>query len=281
MMRGVVEPFERQCSLLLFVATESEEQALEETAREKGLAFRKVRDPNLGQYHSMGQVGNETVIAVRPAREGGRVVMGPFGRLGSASRAVRFRQATGAQAIVQLGMAFGVSRNTQKHGDVLVSSSLIPYDNRRVVGVPRSLLHRVLCRSESYIVDYSQASRQPARPALVQLCFRERKRGGHDFHVHVGAMLSGAAQIQSARFRDELVTGVPAGEASIVGGEMEGVGLLAASTEPDDAVWCIVKGISDFADETRFSENHEFRTIACRNAARFLLSALMRDTTRE
>ena len=38
---------------------------------------------------------------------------------------------------------------------------------------------------------------------------------------------------------------IPAGEAPIVGGEMEGIGLLGLSETP---VWCIVKGVSDFAE---------------------------------
>ncbi len=32
---------------------------------------------------------------------------------------------------------------------------------------------------------------------------------------------------------------------------MEGVSLLAASATPDNPIWCVVKGISDFADEER------------------------------
>jgi adenosylhomocysteine nucleosidase len=90
-------------------------------------------------------------------------------------------------------------------------------------------------------------------------------------------MLSGAARIYSGRFRDELVQGVPGGEDPIVGGEMEGVGLLAASTASDDPIWCVVKGISDFADEDRDTVIDENRPLACRNAAEFVLAALVND----
>jgi adenosylhomocysteine nucleosidase len=140
-------------------------------------------------------------------------------------------------------MAFGIDPNVQKPCDVLVSSSLIPYDNRDIEPDPNS--------GDGYVVDYSRASQQPARPALVELFLREQKRGGHSFGVHVGAILSGAALIHSKTFRDELVAGVPGGDAPVVGGEMEGVGLLAASTAAADPVWCVVKGISDFADKNR------------------------------
>jgi nucleoside phosphorylase len=164
--------------------------------------------------------------------------MGAIGRLGSAAKAIRFREATGAQGIVQLGLAFGISPQAQQLGDVLVSTSIIPYDNRDIGPSPEG--------SGGYIVEYPEANRQQARPALVHLFTREKNRGGHSFGI-------------------------------IVGGEMEGVGLLAATTAPDDPVWCIVKGTSDFADENRDTVIGEGRSLACRNAAEFVLSALEND----
>ena len=233
------------------------------------LVFEKIKDPALGEFHWLGPVGNETVIAIRPTREGGRVVMGSIGRLGTAAKGIRFREATGAQSIVQLGMAFGIDPQNQKPGDVLVSTSLIPYDNRDIKAAPDG--------HEGYIVDYTQATRQPARPDLIDLFDREKRRGGHPFGLHVGTILSGAARIHSCIFRDELVQSLFDEDDPIVGGEMEGVGLLAASTAADDPIWCVVKGISDFADENRDAVIGENRSLACRNAAEFVLSALRND----
>ena len=265
------EPGKRLCTLLFFLATPAEEAALEQAAVDRRLTFEKIKDPKLGEFHWLGAVGNETVIAVRPSRERGRVVMGALGRLGSAAKGIRFQEATGARGIVQLGMAFGIAPQAQRFGDVLVSTSLIPYDNRDVRAPPGG--------GAGYIVEYTQADRQPARPALVNLFDRERKRGGHPFGIHVGAMLSGGARIHSSHFRDELVRSVPAAEDPIVGGEMEGVGLLAASTAADDPIWCVVKGIADFADENRDRVIDANRPLACRNAAEFVLSALVNDVS--
>jgi adenosylhomocysteine nucleosidase len=259
------------------VATSAEEEALKQAAKGRNLTFEKTKAPGLGEYHWMGVVGNETVIAVGPTREQGRVVMGALGRLGSAAKGIRFREATGAQGIVQLGMAFGIDPRNQRPGDVLVSSYLILYDNRTIRSVPRSWIQRLLHLEQKYIVEHPDANRQPARPSLVELFFREKERGGHPFDIHVGAILSGAARIHSGRFRNELVRSVPAGEDPIVGGEMEGVGLLAASLTADDPIWCVVKGISDFADESRDAVIEKHRPIACQNAAEFVLSALVND----
>src|ERR1700692_797650 len=126
----------RQCSLLLFVATSSEEESLEQSARSRGLAVERIKASDLGEYNWFGRIGHETVIAVRPVREHGSVVMGAIGRLGSAARAIRFREATGAQGIVQIGMAFGIDPKNQQFGDVLVSSAIIPYDIRTIRSKP-------------------------------------------------------------------------------------------------------------------------------------------------
>ena len=238
----------------LFPATPAEEKGLEEAVTARGLPFEgiKRRESPLGEdFHWLGPVGNEAaVIAMRPARnDNSGLVMGSLGLMGTAARGMRLKS-YGAQGIVQLGMAFGVDPRNQEPGDVLVSTSIIPYDNRDIKPDRRSCLHRFLY-GEGYVSEYSQANREPARQGLVELFRREQRRGGHAFSVYLGAMLSGAARIRSSFFRDELVRSVPAGEDSIIGGEMEGVGLLAASTAADDPTWCVVKGISDFADEHR------------------------------
>ena len=55
---------------------------------------------------------------------------------------------------------------------------------------------------------------------------------------------------------------------------MEGVGLLSVSPANEPA-WIVVKGISDFADENRDVVIEQYRPIACRNAADFVLRALL------
>jgi hypothetical protein len=114
----------RQCTLLLFVATPAEEEALKQAARGRNLTFERIRDRELGEYHWQGVVGNETVIAIRPARERGRLVMGAHGRLGSAANAIRFRQATGAYGITP-AMKIRMNRAPYEP-DAPASASLIP-----------------------------------------------------------------------------------------------------------------------------------------------------------
>ena len=256
--------------MLIFLTTPTEEAALLEVAREYGLAVEKDTDPEFGVYRRLEKVGQETVIAISPSRRGGQIVMGAHGRRGTAWKGIMYREATLAQAIVQLGMAFGLDPGVQKPGDVLISTSLIPYDHRRIRPAPDGDL--------DYAIDYPGVRREPARPSLLAMFRREPERGSFPFGVSFGAMLSGGARIHCARYRDELVRGIPATEGEpIVGGEMEGVGLLAASIAEQDPIWCVVKGISDFADEGRDAVIESTREIACRNAARFVISALLND----
>ncbi len=264
------------CSLILFVATPAEENALESVAEEFGIEFRK--DPALTQHLRsfglfeeawwLGQIGRETVVAIGVSRDMGNLVMGAYGRLGSAAKAVRYLEATGAQGIVQVGMAFGINPQVQKIGDVFVSSLLLPYDDRDVVPIGDK---------PGYSSDYSRMKAEDPRSSLIERCRREKGRTKFDFGVHIGAMLSGAARIHCAAYRDELYRSVPHGDEDIVGGEMEGVGLLSASSASDDPAWCVVKGISDFADENRVAIIEEGRKIAPLNAARFVLSGLIND----
>ena len=127
------EADELRCNVLILVTTTSERDALKSAAKEAGLSFRRCQVPGVGRYYNRGMVG-ATKVNAAPTE------MGSLGHQGAAARAIAFAEkaldlhvATGASGIIQLGMGFGVDRASQRLGDVLVSTSLIPYDNRDVV----------------------------------------------------------------------------------------------------------------------------------------------------
>ena len=198
--------------------------------------------------------------------------MGPFFHQGSASQAIILRAATAATSIIQVGMAFGIDRQAQKHGDVLVSQWLFPYDYRIVDHVPGGQ-----GQPERYNIDYRETKRFLAKRSLLKLFEQERTDGKHKFAIHFGGILSGGSRIFSQLFLRELLVAVTGGQGpgGYIGGEMEGVGLLAASRK-SEPVWAIVKGVSDFADDQRHGEIEAARPEACLNAVRFVLAALHR-----
>lgn len=87
--------------------------------------------------------------------------------------------------------------------------------------------------------------------------FELEKKKSHDFKIHIGGMLSGGARMRSQTFLRELLVSVTnsEGPGGYVGGEMEGVGLLAVSDKANP-VWIVVKGISDFADQNHAVEGN-------------------------
>jgi len=194
------------CDTLVLMAVSAEELALEEQCGLFNIPFEKQRHPLLGSYYDLGLVGFENVVAVR-SRTMGSLALG-----GSAELASRVHRATGATSIVQLGMAFGVDESIQKIGDVLVSTAVIPYDRR---------CYRDASTETGYDVSYDSAQRTSAAGKTVE-AFRgfAMEKPSSDYNVHFGAILSGAAIVQSSAFRNELVRSVPRGDHRIVGGEM-------------------------------------------------------------
>jgi nucleoside phosphorylase len=162
-------------------------------------------------------------------------------------------------------MCFGVDRQRQSLGDVIVSSALVAYDRRVVISqhmLPRYRYHKV--------------ARFPAKRSLTDLFVRTAKNT-KGIRVHVGAVLTGGAHISCAAYRDHLVSALTEVAADrIEGGEMEGSGLLGLSPA-DDPQWCVVKAVCDFADEQRNDDAPAMRAEVCLQAASFVLKAIQQE----
>jgi nucleoside phosphorylase len=230
-------------------------EALRIACTELGIAMQPKQWDPLGDYFDLGVVGSDRVFAAQTR-------MGAIRHEGSAYKSILFRRAAQATSIIQTGMAFGVDPRAQRHGEVLVARAIFPYDDRIIRG-----------QNGQPVVDYSRTKRRLAKAALVKLFEREIDRGGHAFGTHVGTLLSGSAHIFCGQFRDDLVKTIPSGRDRIIGGDMEGIGLLSVSSA-DKPLWAVVKGISDFADEDRDGIIGTTRPLACENAVRFVLKAL-------
>lgn len=205
--------------------------------------------------------------------------MGSVGPSGSAVMAWRFVSATQAATLVQIGMAFGVSPAHQKVGDVLVARSLLAYDQRDIAAARRRVLGVTLPWSTE-TVTYPRVDPMQASPAVVSRCERHVaawQATYPDVPVRFGAILSGGATISCTAFRDRLWRDLQQrSNDAIVGGEMEAVGLVGVSAAPQtDSIWGVIKGISDFADDRRDRDLKRGRIIACMNAVRFALGAVL------
>ncbi len=247
---------DERCDLLLFVATETESAQLQMAAKERGLSFDRIETGrDQGESYRIGLCGQHRIIAVKTR-------MGALGHGGSAGSAFRYTAKTGATSIVCLGMAFGISRETQAFGDVLVASSVFPYDNRDVMAFEQRWKYEYSAQTTPYRTN----------PELFKILDTRRKHvSAH--RVLPGCLLTGSARIRCQAYRDNLVSWCTPAAPGIVGGEMEGFGLLAL-TPKSKPNWIIVKGICDFADGDQQNDAEANRALACGNAARFVLDAL-------
>ena len=212
------------------------------------------------------------------------------------------RAETGATSLILMGTAFGMNRVQQRIGDVLVSDSVFLYDDRHAVDAGDAarlasileaigrvvdngtsdrwtLVRRVRAfLGSGYALRYPSA-RRPASGTCIERFRRiasELERTGELERVMIGTFLSGGARIESARFLEDLITSILAMDSPIIGGEMEAIGVVSASTpgDIDEPGWIVVKGIADFADAPSRAEIETNRTGAARSSARVVLRAL-------
>jgi len=259
------------CDVLLFVTTPSERKALRRV--QERLAGR-VLSGRYSDYIDLGQHALYRVFGVETE-------MGALQAGGSATKGLLCPYETGARYVIAVGTAFGVDRSSQAFGDVLVATHVLPYDSVLIDTESDGRLPRI---------RYDKAKPTPTDPALVAMLRRFVEQSPLTCNVHFGAMLSGSAQIRCSAHRDHLVAKLnkkltdldreqqkKKGSAlaeRVVGGEMEGVGLLATPQTEGSVSWLIVKGISDFADEQHLADSEAHRVLACENSIELVLRAL-------
>lgn len=253
---GADEPERLAFDTLCFVAVDAEEKAVKRVAKAMGLKPKK----KLGvfaTYLDLGVIGVRRVAVVRTQ-------MGPFGSSGSAAMAIRCRVECQATSLVGLGMAFGAMPTNQELGHVLISTCLLPYDFRKVIcGVGGITTN-----------DYSTVQKFNAKRDLLEMLQRFHAQAAEwRGKAHFGGMLTGSGRVHSTEFRNELARALGDRFGLVVGGEMEGGGLLGADS-PENPTWIVVKGISDFADEARHLVITSARGPACERAVKFFLEAL-------
>jgi adenosylhomocysteine nucleosidase len=151
----------------------------------------------------------------------------------------------------------------------LTARSLLAYDQRDVVVV-----------DGAETVQYPRVKPISANPHWMRRCgdyLAVWQADRPNVGVHWGAVLSGGAAISCAAFRDRLVDALRNRSVDpIVGGEMEGVGLIGVG-RGDLPLWGVIKGVSDFADEARVEHLKNSRKVACENAVRFALGVVLHD----
>jgi nucleoside phosphorylase len=158
-------------------------------------------------------------------------------------------------AVVMVGIAFGADKEAQNIGDVLVSETILPYDDIKQ------------CKEQTV---YKEHSREGGRRLLN--AFRECREWEYKLSdstqssVYVGALLTGSCLIDSYDFRTKLLEDFK--DNKPIGGDMEAFGIYREARMFDVSEWIIVKAICDWAyDKNVDEEQKENNQESAANAA--------------
>jgi nucleoside phosphorylase len=158
--------------------------------------------------------------------------------------------------VIMVGIAFGVDETEQNIGDVLISEQIVQYESKKVKA------------GQTQWRGFKQMS-------SVLLFNRFTKPIGWKFEIAenvfsklvAGNMLSGEVLIDDLDYRQELVRVF----APVVGGEMEGTGLVSAAHSYNKH-WIVIKGICDYADGHKGEAKVDRQYLAARAAVDLCLT---------
>lgn len=171
--------------------------------------------------------------------------------------------------VVMVGIAFGKSDKTQRIGDVLVSRKIQPYNSvRRSSDESGALLNedRNLIASPGYTIIH-----------LINDFANWINNIFLSYNVHVGSLLAGEELIDNKVYKQELISAFELGDDSIIGGEMEAVGLSSVMIHEENMNWLVIKAICDWADGNKRENKTEQQQLAAQNAVDFCVRFFKTD----
>jgi nucleoside phosphorylase len=238
-----VENLKVFAKILIVTATDVETNALHAHFRPLQPRGRCLKMIAGNQTYYIGRLGRYGVIHVQCQM--GSVTPGASGY--TVTEAINHWD---VKAVVMVGIAFGVDRQKQRVGDVLVSKTVIPYEIKRV-GKKQNVHRNPIPPCGSILLNrfsngrnwkYILPRQQIARLIPAQL-------------------LSGESLIDNESYRAQLLATFPQAD----GGEMEGVGVFSAAHQKG-VEWILVKAICDFADGRKNRSKKANQTTAATSA---------------
>ena len=244
----------KSCDVLILVVTDVELNAVLE--RFASVGNRATVRLNGGRaYHDLGYLNGKRIALVKSE-------MGSSSVGGSTTTTMLMVGHLSPKWIIMVGIAFGVDKEKQSIGDVLISKQVLCYE-----------LQRVGTGAQGEPKLKSRGEKTSAHPPLVSL-LQATASLWSEARVTAGLVLSGDKLVDNVDFREQ-IKALAEGEA--IGGEMEGTGLIAAAAETCTP-WVIVKAICDWADGKKSHKKKERQELAAKNAVSFIFRALQVDT---
>ena len=192
-------------------------------------------------YDELDEVGGFRVIHGHSSRQG------PLEAQLSAADAIDHWN---PEVLIAVGIAFGVNEEKHHIGDVLVSKEVLDYESARVEP-DGTFTHRGRTFS---------TSRELANRVSNLDLRRERVRDLPT--IHMGTIVSGAKLVDNKEYRDNLASL----HSTVIGGEMEGSGILTACADTKVDV-IVIKAICDWAANKNNPSKDDDQKKASKNAA--------------
>ncbi|WP_298138088.1 hypothetical protein [Flavobacterium sp.] len=227
--------------------TENTHKILKPFPEEKKIL--KFHDNNITYY--FGVLGKYKVAQVQCS-------MGSISRTSSISTVLSSLSLLKSKVVLMVGIAFGVDDLKQKIGDVLISESIIPYNNKRI-GVTETINRGTEIPASSVLLS---------RFKSAKLQWEFQNNDGEKLNIIFTRLLSGEELIDNKEYRNSLTNIFP----ECQGGEMEGAGIASACDGKAD--WILVKGICDFADGNKHHDKKQRQTLAIKSALSIVLEVL-------
>lgn len=234
-----------KADVLVVTVTDVETRAV--LAAFKRATGRAAANVSLGDriYRDLGEVNGARVFLALSE-------MGTSGLGASLQTVQRGIEALRPDAVVMVGIAFGINEQKQAIGDILVSLQLMMYELQRV-GTTAILPRGDRPRASARLINHVRSANLDWRGAQVRM----------------GLLLTGEKLVDNIDCRTQLLQF----EAEAIGGEMEGGGLYAACQDAH-VDWILIKAICDWADGNKSQDKATRQKLAAKNAAQFLVHAL-------
>lgn len=207
---------------------------------------------NEGRIYSIGRIGNFNVIHTRCTS---------MGSVEAGSSTLTTSNALNdwacVKAVAMVGIAFGMygdedDENQQHFSDVLVSKSIYPYENQKLVEKQTKYRGEWHSANSSLVNAFEEVAKNWSFLNL----------NGEHCKIEVCDILSGEKLFDDKASRNQL----KASFQSARGGEMEGIGLASACNDAGKP-WVLVKAICDFADgnkaDNKDNKQENAATSAC------------------
>ena len=158
--------------------------------------------------------------------------------------------------VVAVGVCFGIDKEKQHFGDVVISSIICDF----------------VCKREGNTESgiYQRGTQDGVGDEILNIfTLPHNFKMPHNNDVHIGPVISQPDLIDNATVKASLVKE----RLDAVGGEMEGAAINAAVKKNPPAKCIVIKGIGDWADGTK-GGSKEWKPYAARAAAYYVKTAL-------